>query len=82
MTAAAEELAAADGEIEVEPFVLDITDPAGLSRLAARVEELGSLRAVSHAAGISPTMADWRHIFEVDLGGTARLAETLRPLAA
>ncbi|MER7925790.1 MULTISPECIES: SDR family NAD(P)-dependent oxidoreductase [unclassified Streptomyces] len=58
VTAAAKELAAADEEIAVEPFVLDITDGAGLSRLAARVAELGSLRAVSHAAGISPTMAD------------------------
>ncbi|MFI6465910.1 SDR family oxidoreductase [Streptomyces sp. NPDC050528] len=80
-TAAAKELAAADGEIEVEPFVLDITDRAGLSRLTARVAELGTLRAVSHAAGISPTMADWRRIFDVDLVGTARLAEALRPLA-
>ncbi|MEV6539404.1 SDR family oxidoreductase [Streptomyces sp. NPDC051665] len=81
LTAAAKELAAADEEIEIESFVLDITDRAGLSRLAARVAELGSLRAVSHAAGISPTMADWRRIFEVDLVGTARLAEALRPLA-
>ena len=81
VTAAAKELAAGDGEIEVEPFVLDITDRAGLSRLTARVAELGPLRAVSHAAGISPTMADWRRIFEVDLVGTARLAEALRPLA-
>ncbi|WP_033282966.1 SDR family oxidoreductase [Streptomyces sp. NRRL F-525] len=81
VTAAAKELAAAHGEIEVEPFVLDITDRAGLSRLTARVAELGPLRAVSHAAGISPTMADWRRIFEVDLVGTARLAEALRPLA-
>jgi NAD(P)-dependent dehydrogenase (short-subunit alcohol dehydrogenase family) len=81
VTAAAKELASADGETEVEPFVLDITDTAGLSRLAARTAELGTLRAVSHAAGISPTMADWRRIFDVDLVGTARLAEALRPLA-
>lgn len=81
VTAAAKELAAADQEIAVETFVLDITDRAGLSRLASRVAESGSLRAVSHAAGISPTMADWRRVFEVDLVGTARLAEALRPLA-
>lgn len=66
----------------VEPVVLDITDTEGLGRLAARVSELGTLRAVAHAAGISPTMADWRRIFEVDLVGTARLAAALRPLAA
>ncbi|MEW1642829.1 SDR family oxidoreductase [Streptomyces sp. NPDC091219] len=81
VTAAAKELAAADQEIAVETFVLDVTDRAGLSRLASRVAESGSLRAVSHAAGISPTMADWRRVFEVDLVGTARLAEALRPLA-
>ncbi|MGX7724848.1 SDR family oxidoreductase [Rhodococcus rhodochrous] len=65
----------------VEPFVLDVTDVDGLERLAARVTELGTLRSVAHAAGISPTMADWRRIFAVDLVGTARLARALRPLA-
>jgi NAD(P)-dependent dehydrogenase (short-subunit alcohol dehydrogenase family) len=78
--AAAKELSAADRRAEVEPFVLDVTDRDGLDRLAARVHELGTLRAVAHAAGISPTMADWRRIFTVDLVGTAMLAEVLRPL--
>jgi len=32
-------------------------------------------------AGISPTMADWRRILDVDLVGTARLIDALRPLA-
>jgi len=64
-----------------EPFVLDVTDAAGLARLAGRVAELGTLRAVAHAAGISPTMGDWRRIFTVDLIGTALLAAALRPLA-
>ncbi len=66
----------------VEPFVLDVTDQAGLETLAGRVAELGTLRAVAHAAGISPTMADWHRIFAVDLVGTARLLQVLRPLAA
>ena len=35
---------------------------AGIARLAARAAELGPLRAVAHAAGVSPTMADWREI--------------------
>jgi NAD(P)-dependent dehydrogenase (short-subunit alcohol dehydrogenase family) len=64
-----------------EPFTLDVTDAAGLARLAERAAELGTLRAVAHAAGISPTMADWRRILTVDLIGTALLAEALRPLA-
>lgn len=80
VTVAARELSTA-GALSVEPFVLDITDRDGLSRLAARTAELGTLRAVAHAAGISPTMADWRTIFTVDLVGTALLAEALRPLA-
>ncbi|SEG75280.1 NAD(P)-dependent dehydrogenase, short-chain alcohol dehydrogenase family [Thermomonospora echinospora] len=81
VAAAAEDLSASGGGTAVEPFVLDITDRDGLARLAARVSELGTLRAVAHAAGISPTMADWRRILTVDLVGTALLAEALRPLA-
>jgi len=65
----------------VEAFPLDVTDDEGLARLASRVSELGKLRAVAHAAGISPTMADWRSILSVDLVGTAKLVEALRPLA-
>ena len=80
-TAAAEELSASGGRARAEPFALDVTDREGLSRLAARVAEHGRLRAVAHAAGISPTMADWRRILTVDLVATARLAEALRPLA-
>ena len=80
VTEAARDLSASSGGTVVEPVVLDITDAAGLARLADRVRSLGPLRAVAHAAGISPTMADWRRIFEVDLVGTAMLAEALRPL--
>jgi NAD(P)-dependent dehydrogenase (short-subunit alcohol dehydrogenase family) len=79
-TAAATRLNAAGNRASSEPVVLDVTDRAGLAALAARVEELGELRAVAHAAGISPTMADWRRIFAVDLVGTALLLDTLRPL--
>lgn len=80
VTAAAHELASAK-RAKVDPFVLDVTDRQGLEHLAERVSELGTLRAVAHAAGISPTMADWKRIFTVDLVGTAMLAEVLRPLA-
>jgi NAD(P)-dependent dehydrogenase (short-subunit alcohol dehydrogenase family) len=71
----------ASGGATAEPFVLDVTDPGGLARLADRAARLGSLRAVVHAAGISPTMAGWRRIFSVDLVGTALVTEALRPLA-
>jgi NAD(P)-dependent dehydrogenase (short-subunit alcohol dehydrogenase family) len=81
VAAVADEMTASGTGATVEPFAVDVTDRDGLARLAARTVELGSLRAVAHAAGISPTMADWRRIFAVDLVGTALLAEVLRPLA-
>ena len=73
----ADMLAAAGQRAAVEPFVLDVQDPGGIARLAARVAELGPLRAVAHAAGLSPTMADWREILTVNLVGTARLVRGL-----
>ncbi|WP_460062891.1 SDR family oxidoreductase [Streptomyces sp. YKOK-I1] len=79
--AVAKDLTDAGHRADAEPFALDVTDREGLARLADRVAERGTLRAVAHAAGISPTMADWRRVFEVDLIGTALLAEALRPLA-
>ncbi|MFF3567226.1 SDR family oxidoreductase [Nocardia jiangxiensis] len=74
-------LTAENPGVTVESVELDITDTEGLARLAERAGQLGELRAVAHAAGISPTMADWRRIFTVDLIGTALLAQVLRPLA-
>jgi NAD(P)-dependent dehydrogenase (short-subunit alcohol dehydrogenase family) len=78
--AATDDLSSGHARAVVEPFVLDVTDGAGLRRLADRVGELGTLRAVAHAAGISPTMSEWKRILTVDLVGTAMLAESLRPL--
>jgi NAD(P)-dependent dehydrogenase (short-subunit alcohol dehydrogenase family) len=79
VTAAARELV--DAGASAEPFVADITDRSSLARLAGRITETGTLRAVAHAAGISPTMADWRRVLAVDLAGTALLGDALRPLA-
>ena len=78
----ADMLAAAGHRAQVEPFVLDIGDADGIDRLTARVSELGPLRAVAHAAGVSPTMADWRDILAVNLVGTALLVESCWPLAS
>jgi NAD(P)-dependent dehydrogenase (short-subunit alcohol dehydrogenase family) len=49
--------------------------------LVARVRELGPFRALAHAAGISPTMADVRRVFEVDLVGTQLLLEGFEAVA-
>jgi NAD(P)-dependent dehydrogenase (short-subunit alcohol dehydrogenase family) len=58
----------------------DVADPADVVRLAERVSELGSFRALAHAAGISPTMADARRILDVDLVGTERLLRAFEAL--
>ena len=76
--AASEELAG--GSASVSVFLADMTDLDGMRELAQRVSRQGRLRAVAHAAGISPTMADWRRVLEVDAVGTAKLLEALRPL--
>jgi NAD(P)-dependent dehydrogenase (short-subunit alcohol dehydrogenase family) len=81
VTAVAHDVGREGGGASVEAFVTDVTDRAGLAGLAERIAQLGRLRAVAHAAGISPTMAGWQDIFTVDLVGTALLAEALRPLA-
>jgi len=81
LAAAAEWQAASPGHATVETFALDVKDSDGMARLAARAAELGPLRAVVHAAGVSPTMADWREVLTVDLIGTSFVVDALRPLA-
>ena len=73
--------ALSDRDTKVVPVVADITDASAMTGLADRVRSSGTLRSVAHAAGVSPTMADWRRIFSVDLVGTATLVDALRPLA-
>ncbi len=81
LAARADNLAAGNTRANVEPFVLDIKDGGAITRLAARASELGPLRAVAHAAGVSPTMADWREILTINLVGTALLVDASRALA-
>jgi NAD(P)-dependent dehydrogenase (short-subunit alcohol dehydrogenase family) len=76
--AAAQQLTS--GHTRAEAFVVDVADRERVSELAEYVRGRGHLRAVAHAAGISPTMADWRRIFTVDLIGTVHLLDALRPL--
>jgi NAD(P)-dependent dehydrogenase (short-subunit alcohol dehydrogenase family) len=66
----------------VEAFRCDISDRTAVAGLAEHLGDLGQLRALIHAAGVSPTMGDWRRMFEVDLVGTALVVDALRPLAS
>jgi NAD(P)-dependent dehydrogenase (short-subunit alcohol dehydrogenase family) len=66
---------------EVEPFVLDVRDGEEVGRLVARASELGALRAVAHAAGVSPTMGGWQDMLVIDLVGTALIVDACRLVA-
>jgi NAD(P)-dependent dehydrogenase (short-subunit alcohol dehydrogenase family) len=70
------EVAAALG---AEPVRCDVSDPDSIAALVAHIVALGPLGAVVHAAGISPTMAAWDRIWDVDLRGSALLLDALRP---
>ncbi|MER7693937.1 SDR family oxidoreductase [Streptomyces sp. NPDC097610] len=79
--AVAKDLSGHGGSTAVEPLGVDVTDRDDLARLAGRVSELGTLRAVAHAENVPPEEADWRRILEVDFVSAALVAEVLRPLA-
>lgn len=66
-----------DGAVGV---ACDVADPRAVRALAGIVEDHGSFRALAHAAGISPTMADPRRVFLVDLVGTQYLLDAFAPL--
>ncbi len=66
-----------DGTIGV---VCDISDPDAVGTLVERVAALGPFRALAHAAGLSPTMAEPRRIVEVNLVGTVRLLDAFESL--
>jgi NAD(P)-dependent dehydrogenase (short-subunit alcohol dehydrogenase family) len=69
-------------DVDVHTMACDVTDPDDVRALAAHVAELGGLRCLVHTAGLSPQMAGWRRVLEVDLAGTQRVLEALLPHAA
>jgi NAD(P)-dependent dehydrogenase (short-subunit alcohol dehydrogenase family) len=71
------EVPAVDGTVGV---ACDVSDPDAVHALVARVRELGQFRALAHAAGISPTMAGARRVFEVDLVGTQLLLDAFEAI--
>ena len=71
--------ACADRAAAVETHVLDVTRREEIDRLVRAVADEAPIDAVIHTVGISPTMADWETIVDVDLIGTTRLIESLRP---
>jgi NAD(P)-dependent dehydrogenase (short-subunit alcohol dehydrogenase family) len=58
----------------------DVSNREAVAALATRVGELGPLRGLVHAAGISPTMGDARRVLAVDLVGTELVLRAFEPL--
>jgi NAD(P)-dependent dehydrogenase (short-subunit alcohol dehydrogenase family) len=77
----AQDLGAEVAPSKVDSLVCDVTDAGAVAELAGRARSEGSLRWLVHAAGVSPTMGDWRRMFTVDLVGTAMVVDALRPMA-
>jgi NAD(P)-dependent dehydrogenase (short-subunit alcohol dehydrogenase family) len=67
---------------DVHTVTCDVTDRASVAALASVVAGLGPFGGLVHAAGISPTMGDWRAMVTVDLVGTAFVVEAFTPLAS
>src|SRR5690554_1954763 len=70
-----------DEGLWVEPVRCDLCDRASIEALACRIRDRGGFRVLAHVAGLSPSMADWRTIMQVNLCGAAMMADTLLPLA-
>ena len=68
--------------VEVVALQCDLTGRAAVAELAAQVGRLGPLRSLVHAAGVSPTMGDWKLMFTVDLVATALVLDEFRSLAS
>jgi len=68
--------------VEVRTVRCDVADADEVAALAGIVGELGGLRSLVHAAGLSPKMADGRRVLDVDLVGTLRVLEALLPHAS
>src|ERR1700749_1426513 len=62
---------------QVETMACDLADPESVRALANRAGELGSLRVLVNAAGLSPSMADAWRILEVNLLGTVAVVDAL-----
>jgi len=53
----------------------DLGRPDVVVDLAARARDLGDRHSLVHTAGLSPSMAGWREILDVDLVASARLLD-------
>jgi NADP-dependent 3-hydroxy acid dehydrogenase YdfG len=84
----ADRLDALAKETGAEPYPVDITDDAEVSRLADHLASTGGLTAVVNNAGgalgqdpvADGDVAQWRHMYEVNVLGTLQVVKAVLPL--
>ena len=74
--------ALAQSGIDARGFTCDLAGSGCGAAIAGALAEGPPLGALVHTAGLSPVMADWRKIIEVDLVGTARVLDAVLPFLA
>jgi len=70
-----------DEGYKVSSAVVNVADPASVNELAELVAKTGRFATLVHTAGVSPGMADWETIFNVNLVGTIHILNAFKPLA-
>jgi len=65
----------------VRTAVVNVADRNSVNELAELVAKTGRLATLVHTAGVSPGMADWETIFNVNLVGTIHVLNAFKPLA-
>jgi NAD(P)-dependent dehydrogenase (short-subunit alcohol dehydrogenase family) len=68
--------------IEVDAFACDIARPVCGEEIGDALRSGPRLGALVHTAGLSPAMASWRQIIEVDWVGSVRVLEAAFPFMA
>ncbi|AWE07114.1 short-chain dehydrogenase [Lysinibacillus sp. 2017] len=82
-----ERLAATAAELKeagiqtVEYMTADISNREAVKALAEKAASMGELAGLVHTAGLSPTMADWKKIMEVNAVGTAYILDEFLKIA-
>lgn len=72
---------ARDG-VDAQVFACDLASESATGTIAKVLDDGTPLGALVHTAGLSPVMAEWQKIIEVDLVGTARVLEAAFPFVA
>ncbi len=65
--------------VEAASHQLDVTQADSVERLLLLLDQESKLDAVIHTVGLSPQMAEWDRIIDVDLTKSLDLLENLRP---